>query len=103
MADAGDFIPAAFPEVIAVSATTDWDGEPGGTAGCQFVFLLFDNYCDDALAQFSNFGTVVDVAAPGVQIFRPTPAAATRTRAGRAWLHPMSRASLRSCGRPTGH
>ena len=37
--------------------------------GLPFVFLLFDSYCDDALAKFSNFGPVVDIAAPGVQIF----------------------------------
>jgi len=63
--DAATFIPAAFPEVIAVSAMVDRDGEPGGLGGCAFLFL----YCDDTLAFFSNYGTVVDLTAPGAQIY----------------------------------
>ena len=66
--DASTFIPAAFPEVIAVSAISDFDGERGGSAGCRFIFELFGYYCDDEIAAFSNVGTVVDVAAPGVQV-----------------------------------
>ena len=62
--DASTFIPAAFPEVIAVSAISDLDGEPGGLGGCYFFIL-----CDDALAYFSNYGSVVDVTAPGVQVY----------------------------------
>ena len=34
-ADTSTFIPAAFPEVVAVSAMVDFDGEPGGAAGCR--------------------------------------------------------------------
>ena len=63
--DASGFIPAAFPEVIAVSAITDLDGEPGGHGGCWLFFW----YCDDTLAEFSNFGATIDVAAPGTQIY----------------------------------
>jgi hypothetical protein len=62
--DTSTFIPAAFPEVIAVSALTDLDGEPGGLGGC-FIFIL----CDDGLAYFSNYGPAVDVTAPGVQVY----------------------------------
>ncbi len=62
--DVSGFIPAAFPEVIAVSAVTDLDGEPGGLGGCWLFFF----YCDDTLAEFSNFGTRIDVTAPGTQI-----------------------------------
>ncbi|MFI5226148.1 MAG: S8 family serine peptidase, partial [Candidatus Limnocylindrales bacterium] len=65
--DASTFIPAAFPEVIAVSALTDLDGEPGGQGGCLIDFLSY--YCDDTLAEFSNFGSTIAVAAPGVQIY----------------------------------
>ena len=63
--DTSTFIPAAFPEVIAVSALTDLDGEPGGHAGCWLIFL----FCDDTLAEYSNFGASVDVTAPGTQIY----------------------------------
>ena len=63
--DASTFIPAAYPEVITVSALTDLDGEPGGLGGC-WLWILF---CDDTLAEFSNFGSVVDVTAPGTQIY----------------------------------
>ncbi|HET7494407.1 MAG TPA: S8 family serine peptidase, partial [Candidatus Limnocylindrales bacterium] len=67
--DASTFIPAAFPEVITVSAMTDFDGEPGGTAGCRFIFELLGQYCDDQMAAFSNTGSVIDVTAPGVQVY----------------------------------
>jgi subtilisin family serine protease len=63
--DASTFIPAAFPEVIAVSSINDLDGEPGGLGGC--FFWIF--YCDDRLSEFSNYGSVIDVAAPGFEIY----------------------------------
>ena len=50
--NASNAVPAAYPEVITVSALNDSDGEPGG----------------DSLASFSNFGSIVDVIAPGVNI-----------------------------------
>lgn len=59
--DASNVFPASYPEVIAVSAIVDTDGKCGGistigtTAGK-----------DDTLASFSNYGPVVDLAAPGV-------------------------------------
>jgi len=61
--DAAGFVPAAYPEVITVSAMVDLDGEPGGEGGC---YLLV--YCDDDFAFFSNFGSVIDVIAPGVRV-----------------------------------
>jgi subtilisin len=67
--DASTFIPAAFPEVITVSAMTDFDGEPGGLAGCQFLIELFYFACDDELAFFSNYGSAIDLTAPGVAVY----------------------------------
>ena len=54
--DTSTFIPAAFPEVIAVSAMTDLDGEPGGAGRLPVLLELFANVCDDTLAFFSNYG-----------------------------------------------
>jgi subtilisin family serine protease/fibronectin type 3 domain-containing protein len=63
--DASTFIPAAFPEVITVSSINDLDGEPGGNGGC-WIWIF---YCDDNLSEFSNYGSVIDVAAPGLEIY----------------------------------
>ncbi len=62
--DAAGFVPAAYPEVITVSAMVDQDGEPGGVAGCQ-LFI----YCDDGFAFFSDYGSAVDLIAPGVNVY----------------------------------
>jgi PKD repeat protein len=62
--NASTFSPANHPDVIAVSALADFDGLPGG---------LGAETCrpdvDDTLADFSSFGAVVDIAAPGVCIY----------------------------------
>ena len=60
-ADAALFAPAAYDEVITVSAITDFDGEPGGSAPPSCAYGI-----DDTFAGFSNFGDDVDLAAPGV-------------------------------------
>lgn len=62
--DAAGFQPASHPDVIAVSAVADADGAAGGRSGfrCRLGEL------DDTLASFSNWGQVVDIAAPGVCI-----------------------------------
>jgi subtilisin len=62
--DASRWVPAAYDEVITVSALADYDGQSGGAAatpaGC--------GTADDAFAAFSNFGDDVDLIAPGVCI-----------------------------------
>ena len=60
--DASTVIPASYPEVIAVSAIVDTDGKCGGLSSSTSAGD------DDTLADFSNFGSVVDIAAPGVLI-----------------------------------
>lgn len=59
--DAAGVIPAGYPEVITVSFYSDLDGLPGGlnTKKCDNVVP------DDVLDPLSNFGAVVDIAAPG--------------------------------------
>ena len=65
--DAASFVPAAYDEVIAVSAFTDFDGQRS-FAGCQADFSDYGYQCDDTLADFSNYGSVIDVTAPGVHV-----------------------------------
>ena len=61
--DAATFSPANHPDVITVSAIADFDGQPGGLASptCR-------NDVDDTFADFSNFGNLIELAAPGVCI-----------------------------------
>jgi subtilisin family serine protease len=65
--DAASFVPAAYSEVIAVSAFTDFDGKRS-FGGCRMDFSDYGYECDDMLASFSDYGSVVDVAAPGVHV-----------------------------------
>lgn len=62
-ADAKNMIPAAYDEVITVSALADFDGKPGGLGR---PTCLSDQ--DDTFADFSNYGSDVDLIAPGVCI-----------------------------------
>jgi subtilisin len=61
--DSAGFTPAAYDEVITVSALADFNGQPGGGAGSTCTSDV-----DDTFADFSNFGSDVDVIAPGVCI-----------------------------------
>jgi subtilisin len=67
--DASRLIPAAYSEVITVSAVADADGRSGGEGGSPACRA--DE--DDTLANFSNHGPVVDIAAPGVCVFSTMP------------------------------
>jgi subtilisin family serine protease len=69
--DAANEVPAAYgndPGLLTVSAYADYDGEPGRDGGCLRFFGL-GRQCDDTFAKFSNWGSKVDVVAPGVQIY----------------------------------
>jgi hypothetical protein len=60
--DASTFSPANFNNVIAVSAIVDSDGKCGGIGPST-------NFgADDTFASFSNYGSIVSLAAPGVNI-----------------------------------
>lgn len=70
-----DFFPSSYPEVMAVSALVDTDGQAGGLGPST------SRGPDDTTANFSNFskqvsgnfvtspGAAIDVAAPGVDIY----------------------------------
>jgi subtilisin family serine protease len=60
-------VPAAYDEVITVSALADSDGRPGGLGPATGAGA------DESFADFSNFGTDVDIAAPGVSILSTVP------------------------------
>lgn len=66
--DANNYSPGGFDNVLSVSALADFDGAPGG---------LGSSTCrvdqDDTLADFSNWGAEVDIAAPGVCILSTYP------------------------------
>ena len=61
--DASTFSPANHPDVITVSALSDFNGLGGGGAA---PTCRLDE--DDTLANFSNYGSLVELAAPGVCI-----------------------------------
>src|SRR3972149_571433 len=63
-ANAANFVPAAYDDsVITVSALADSDGASSG------VGIPTSYGADDTFASFSNYGSAVDIAAPGVNIY----------------------------------
>lgn len=61
--DAANTSPANSPDVLCVSAIADFNGQCGGGAAA-----TCRSDVDDTFADFSNYGSVVDIAAPGVCI-----------------------------------
>lgn len=80
--NAASFVPAAYDEVITVSALADFDGTAGGGAAstCR-------SDVDDTFANFSNFGPDIDLIAPGVCI-RSTWTSGTKTLSGTSMASP---------------
>jgi len=67
--DAQYHTPAAFDEVITVSALSDFDGQPGGFGTGTFAFSDCTETEDDSFGCFSNYGHDVDIMAPGMGIY----------------------------------
>ncbi len=81
--DAKNRVPAAYDEVITVSALADFNGLPGGgaPATCR-------SDVDDTFADFSNFGADVDLIAPGVCILSTWKAGGYNTISGTSMATP---------------
>ena len=82
-ADACYYSPAGFDNVLTVSALADFDGKPGGQskATCR-------EDQDDTLADFSNWGPCVDIAAPGVCILSTVPGGGLAVYSGTSMASP---------------
>jgi subtilisin len=80
--DVSASVPAAFPEVVTVSALDDdrcvrrTGGGPPRTS------------CDEGLASFSNYGSGVDITAPGVRIYSTVPGGMYGTKSGTSMAAP---------------
>ncbi len=81
--DASARVPANYPEVITVSGITDSDGQPGG---------LGPKPCygdhDDVFLSFSNYGSAVDIAAPGGCIVSYNPSGGLESASGTSEASP---------------
>jgi subtilisin len=82
-ANANNFIPATYNEVITTSALADFNGQPGGGAAAT---CRADQ--DDTFADFSNFGADVDLIAPGVCIISSAPNGGLATFSGTSMASP---------------
>ena len=88
-ADAAGYSPARATKVLTVSAMADYDGLPGALASPPSSFCLDQ---DDTLADFSNWGSTVEIAAPGCRILSTYPTS------GYAWINGTSMASPHVAG-----
>ena len=88
-ADASGYSPARAAKVLTVSAVADYDGLSGGLAQPPSSFCLDQ---DDTLADFSNWGSTIEIAAPGCRIL------STYLGGGYAWINGTSTASPHVAG-----
>ena len=63
--DIANTVPAMYPEVITVTAFSDFDGSPGGLAAPS---CTGSTGSDDQFAPYSKYGAAADIMAPGTCI-----------------------------------
>jgi len=85
-------MPASSSAVTAVSAMADSNGQPGG-GGSNVCLSRLGNFClqstpDDSYAPFANFGSVVDVTAPGADELLLARGGGTRRASGTSFAAP---------------
>jgi hypothetical protein len=77
-------MPAGHPQALTVSALADYDGLPGGLADATCI----DRGEDDGFATLSNYGSGVDLIAPGVCIYSTLPGGAYGNASGTSMAAP---------------
>jgi len=87
-------MPGSSSAAIAVSAMADSNGLPGG-GGSNVCLSRLGNFClqstpDDSYAPFANFGSVVDVIAPGADELLLARGGGTRRASGTSFAAPYA-------------
>jgi subtilisin len=98
-ADLGTFEPAAYDDLLAVTAMADKDGQPGGLGG---QLDCLPDETEDTAATFSNFATLAPdqahtVAAPGACIGSTFPDNQYAVGSGTSFAAPLAAGTVALC------